>query len=128
MKNLLLFLIIFFAVYFANLASHFTQTYLWVEALKVFTSDLISSSKHNQVNSKSLQSDLNTLRTNPPAKPKPSPNMNSKKHDIELNNAFELCNFWSKAYSENLSERAEPNMKESCDAYNLLLKKGAKAP
>ena len=75
-----------------------------------------------------MQSDLNSLRNPPRSKPAPTTSVKNKKTDNELNNAFELCLFWTKAHLENLADRAEINMKESCDAYNNLKTKRGLSP
>jgi hypothetical protein len=119
MKSLGLFLIIFFAVFLANVASHFATTALVVAGLGQLVDGMKSgSSRPTQQHSPGLAKDLARLNTSPSVQKEPTQKEPVPVRTKELQRAFEndvrLCKSWRQIYSKDRDETSKMHMESAC--------------
>jgi len=114
MKTLVLFLTIFFAVFLANVASHFATATLVVAGIgQVFEDVKAYKSQPTQQNSPALERDIQRLNSN--LKPQIE---QVQAHTKEQQRAFEndarLCKSWRQMYLKDRDQTSKMHMESAC--------------
>ncbi|WP_445766592.1 hypothetical protein [Rheinheimera sp.] len=127
MKYFFLFITIFLAVYLANLASHFTQAYLWVDALThVSIRDNPKASSSAMSKSEFFNPSAPAVRNSKPLTSVAPPVDKQLQQAIE--NDLKLCNFWSAAYAKDRLDSSKAHKEQACNRYQRNIKKRGLSP
>lgn len=115
MKSIGLFLIIFFAVFLANVASHIFTTALVVAGVdQLFQSFKAEAPAVTQQYSEGLARDIARLNAQKLTVEVPEISVRTKEQQRAFENDTRLCKYWRQTYLKDGDETAKMHMESAC--------------